>query len=127
MMTKTDMLNYIDAKAGAVRQRFMTTSPGQEATYLLKIEQAKAYAIANFTGPVPSLVQSEATATGKDAQTSALAIMGQQSQWSQLAGAIESVRRSGKEGVAKATTDEQALAVFDATVTGLANIMAMAG
>jgi len=122
-MTRTEMLNHIDAKAGFVRTKFITVAPGQEATYILKAQQARAFALAGFVGPIPGLVAAEMAATGKDAQTVTTQIQAEESQWAQLAGGIENIRRSGKVAVMSAASDEEATAGFELTIAALAALV----
>ena len=122
-MTRTEMLNHVDAKAGFVRAKFITIAPGQEATYILKAQQARAFALAGFVGPIPGLVAAEMAATGKDAQTVTTQIQAEESQWAQLAGGIENIRRRGKVAITSAPTDEEAQAVFEQTLGTLAGLV----
>lgn len=118
---KADALVAIDAAAGRARARYITIAPGQEATYLLKSQQATAYQAAGYTGTVPGLVQAEVTATGATAQQATDAMLAQEAAWATLAAAIESARRSGKvtagnaaDGAAVATILAATLAQIDA-------------
>lgn len=94
--------SVIDAAAGAARARYITIAPGQEATYLLKSAQARAFKEAGYAGVAPGLVQAEIDATGATAQQAADAILMQQAAWEIKAAQIESARRRGKVTVGKA-------------------------
>lgn len=96
------VLAAIDAAAGAARARYITISPGQEATYLLKAAQAEAFKSAGYIGAVPGLVQAEIDATGATAQQGTDAILAQQVAWEYKAAQIESARRRGKVAVGNA-------------------------
>lgn len=122
-MTKSEMLAHIDAKAGAVRACYITISPGQEATYLLKSQQAKAFALAGFVGPIPGLIQAEMTATGLTAQAVTTRIMAEESAWAYLAGNIESIRRSAKEAINAAPSIEAAMVPYNQAIGTLVTLM----
>ncbi|MEQ1686521.1 MAG: hypothetical protein ABL916_22960 [Burkholderiaceae bacterium] len=83
----------IDAAAGAARLRYITDVPGQAATYVLKLAQAKAYLDG---GPVQPFVQGEAEAMGVTATQAAQFIVATAAGWEQLAPLIEGARRAGK-------------------------------
>lgn len=122
-MTKQEMLAHIDAKAGAVRACYITIAPGQEATYLLKSQQAKAFALAGFAGPVPGLIQAEITATGLTAQAVTTQIMAEESAWAYLAGQIESIRRSSKQAITNAPSIEAAMIPYNQAIATLVTLM----
>lgn len=117
MMTITQMLDHIDAKAGAVRARFITDTPGQAATYIMKQAQAEQYIAAGCPpDAAPMLVQAEATAVGESPAAAAHRIMAEYRAWADLAAQIESVRRQSKVAVIAATTPEAAQAAFDMAI-----------
>ena len=90
----------IDAAAGQARARYITTVPGQEATYMLKERQAREYAAAGYpAASVPPLVQVEADAFGITPQQAADEIIAKADAWIALAAKIEYARRSGKAEV----------------------------
>ncbi len=93
---KAAALSAIDAEAGAARARYITVAPGQEATYILKAQQAAAFKAGGYSGPVPGLVQAEMDATGATAQAAADDILAQEAAWAYKAAQIESARRRGK-------------------------------
>ncbi|MBZ0127147.1 MAG: hypothetical protein K8F32_12320, partial [Rhodocyclaceae bacterium] len=74
-------LAAIDAEAGVARARYITVAPGQEATYILKAQQAAAFKAGGYAGAVPGLVQAEVDATGATAQQAADAILVQEAAW----------------------------------------------
>ena len=112
-MTRSEMLTYIDMKAGAVRARYITIAPGQEATYIMKGQQAREYAAVSFGGAPPPLVAAEAAATGTTAQDAALSITAMEVQWSTLASHIEGVRRASKIAVEAAPSEDAAKQAFE--------------
>lgn len=113
-------LTDIDADAGKARARYITIAPGQEATYLLKAQQAVAFKAAGYTGPVPGLVQAEIDATGATATVATDAILTQQAAWEAKAAQIESARRTGKVHVASATNVAAVKAALDIALAALA-------
>lgn len=118
----------IDGAAGSARARYITVAPGQEATYLLKEQQARAYAgigyllaeVANYpyvqaeamaiNGTTPTAAQYQAAANGIIAQADAWLVKGAQ---------IERERIGGKRAVSVATTDAERQAAADAAITAL--------
>jgi len=110
----------IDAAAGEARLRFITSVPGQEAVYLLKLQEAQAYLAAHAGDPdadVPPHIAAEATATGQTAVDVATMVVGLASYWNgTISPAIEGARMGGKAAVAAATgvDDEATLAAIEA-------------
>ena len=121
-ITIKDAHEAIDSKAGAVRACYITIAPGQEATYMLKAQDANEYRDAGYAGAVPPLVAAEAYAVGETPQQATDRILAEQEQWRQLAAIIESVRRSGKIAVA-AATDADRPVVLNAIILQLAGMM----
>lgn len=122
-MNTTEMLDHIDAKAGAARACYITIAPGQETTYLLKAQQAGAFALAGFAGPVPGMVAAEMLATGLDAQTASERILEQEAAWTQIAAGIEGIRRAGKVAVKSATEDAARAAACEQAIDRLTEWM----
>lgn len=119
-----EMMAHIDAKAGAVRACYITVSPGQEATYIMKAAQSKAFSLAGFVGEVPGLIRAEMDATGDSAPVAVAKVLGEEAAWAQLAGVIEGVRRSAKQVLGSATaTDEQKHAAYLGAIDVLAGLM----
>lgn len=116
---KTTALASIDANAGKARARYITIAPGQEATYLLKAQQAAAFKARNYAGDVPGLVQAEVDSTGAIAQAATDAILSQQAAWEIKAAHIESARRRGKVAVSKAGDLTELTAARDAAMMEL--------
>lgn len=113
-------LAAIDTAAGAARSRYITTVPGQEATYLIKAQQARDYQAAGHTGTVPSLVQAEADATGETPQLACGRILAEEAAWIAKAAQIETARRRGKIA-AQAAADVPAVeAARDVAIAELA-------
>lgn len=101
----------IDTEAGAARARYITVAPGQEATYILKESQSRAYKAAGYpsaavvgylmvnaearaiNGPAPDATQIQSAADGIIAQADA---------WIAKAAEIERARIAGKRAVSAA-------------------------
>lgn len=115
-MNKADALAHIDAKAGAVRSKYITVAPGQEITYMLKSTQASLFKSGGYVGTPPPMIQAEMGATGRTAQQAADAVLTEEAQWQGLAAVLEGIRRSGKVAVNAATTEEEVRVVTEATI-----------
>lgn len=120
---QADAQGQIDVAAGSARLRFITDVPGQQGTYLLKEQQARAYVEAGFTGPVPPFVAAEAEATGTDAGQAAVQIVATADLWAmEIAPAIEMERRRGKLAVAACTDAASVAAALAAALDALGGI-----
>ncbi len=121
----------IDAAAGGARARYITVAPGQEATYLLKEAQARAYKIAGYPSASVAdyqMVNAEsqavygATPTAAEIQTATDTIIAQADAWIGKAAQIEQARIGGKRDVSNAadlTDVEAALAAAIAELGAL--------
>jgi hypothetical protein len=122
VQAQTAALANIDEAAESLRSLYITSTPGQIATYMLKYNEASSFAAANYTGTVPALVQSEMTATGATAQAATTAIIDQYNAWASLAAAIETTRRTGKVAVQAATTVDAVNTAVTTATSGFASI-----
>lgn len=97
----------IDNAAGRARARYLTTVPGQEATYTAKYAQAQAYIAAGYpadTAPYPWIAQ-ESMRSGLTATQAADRIKATGDGWSNIIGpSIEGLRIGGKDGLAALLT-----------------------
>lgn len=118
-MTRIEMCDLIDAKAGWVRSFYLTIAPGQESTYYLKAEQAKEYTARLYIGDVPVMVQAEADATGVTPQQAAQSLMSILATWASIAANIEYVRIKAKLDIVNAASDEAAETIFRAALESL--------
>ena len=123
---KAESAAEIDQKAGQVRQKYITTVAGQEATYTEKARQCEAYKAAGYPAtPDPvghAYVIAEANAKSCGYQVACDAILAERDQWAVLGAKIEEARRKAKIAIAAATTAE---AVEAALQTGLAELTAL--
>ncbi len=113
----------IDRTAGEARLRYITDVPGQQAVYMTKLEEARAYAAAyaldNGT-PVPPYLAAESAAMGDAAIETAQMVLGLAAQWNGVVGpAIEAARVAGKAAVTAATTAQDIEAARAAAVAAL--------
>lgn len=110
----------VDAAASAARARFISSGVGQDAVYVVKGQQAEAFAAAGFNGEPPAYIVAEATATGVTPMVAAQTILGLRDAWNNLIGpAIEAQRIGGKKLVREAATAEEVLARARDAVTAL--------
>ena len=92
----------IDAAAGRARSRYLTTVPGQEATYTAKYAQAQAYIAAAYPADTTTYpwVAQEASRTGMTPTQAADRIKITGDAWANVIGpAIEGLRIGGKDGL----------------------------
>lgn len=115
-LAKQEYLKALDSTAGTTREKYITSSPGQSETYLMKSDQANAWMAADPQTRVETdfpMVQAERDALLltdplADMDSAALYIIGTKNAWVQLAASIERERRKGKINV-EAATDLTAL------------------
>lgn len=122
---KAEALRAIDEAAGETRRRFITEVPGQQATYLVKYEQARAYAAAGYppdTSAYP-YIEAEMAAQGLPAEGAANLILATGAPWNDILGpAIEARRLAGKRQVREATTRTGVRAARDAALDALSTV-----
>lgn len=116
---RSEALSAIDIAAGVARAKYITVSPGQAETYILKAQQAAAYKASGYSGNVPVLVQVEADVMGQTGQDAAESILAQQAAWEAVGAEIERARRAGKIAVGAATDAAAAVAARDAAIAAL--------
>ncbi len=123
---KARAAGVIDRTAGETALRYITSRPGQEATYLYKAQQARAHRAAAYPAdlaPYP-LIAAELTALQVANQTATAqmasdSILETEALWLAKAAQIETARRVGKEKVRVATTAVAILAPRDEAVATL--------
>lgn len=98
----------MDAGAGTIRSRYITTSYGQAETYLAKENQARSYkaAVSPIDAEYPMLL-AEVGITAAAVSLVADAIVAKANEWQTLAGQIEAVRLGTKQQIDAATTEEE--------------------
>ncbi len=138
-MTKEQALAEVDRRAGQARRRYIGAEPGQETVYLLKREEARAFADDGYAGgSIPPFVQAELDAAAGAAQDGAPGaltakqaaelILDQAASWGAAAASIEAVRRKWKIRIANAAAPYEdlvggAAVELDALLTGGAGDM----
>lgn len=102
----------IDQAAGTARRRYITDVPGQEAVYLVKLQEAEAYLLAHAAdagAAVPPYIAAEAAAIGQSAIAVATNVAALGGFWNGTVGpAIEGARLGGKAAVAGAAGADEA-------------------
>jgi hypothetical protein len=98
---KAEAAAEVDKVAGETRLRFITTSPGQEATYTAKLNDAKAYIAAGYpTDTTPYIwIATEAAKTGSTPQIVADLIVYTSNLWSAVGAQIEGSRQMAKQSI----------------------------
>ncbi len=117
----------IDRAAGAARLRYITDVAGQQAVYLVKLQQAQAFLAArelDAGAMPPPYIAAEAAAVGMTPQDVAAEIVALATHWNDVVGPqIEAARLGGKAAVEAAAANEGAInAARDAAIAVLAAI-----
>lgn len=120
---KTMAKGLIDVTAGKARQRYITAAPGQDAVYLMKYDEAKAYKDAGYPtigGPdeYPHLT-AEATSTSQTEQQVADLVIATRDAWVTLSASIEGERIGGKQDVDAGVDEAEVDASSTATIIAL--------
>lgn len=118
----------IDQTAGITRQKYITTSPGQEATYTEKARQCEAYKADGYP-VIPDPVAHAYVIAEKNAKGGATtyqqacdAILVERDQWSVLGAKIEEARRKAKIAINAAMTSENVETAKTAGLTELSTL-----
>lgn len=107
---KQQAYNDIDAVAGSARLRYITDVPGQQAVYMVKLEQATQYLL-DPSSVVP-YIQAEADALQTTLQIAAQQIVDRANLWNNIVGPqIEGIRRKNKLAVDVATTVDEVYSI----------------
>lgn len=116
---KTKGASDIDAAAGRARQRYITTSPGQDATYTVKYAEALDYIAAGYPSdlsPYPFIAGESQPNTWMTPTQAATRIATLGGYWREVIGpAIEAARINGKDALG-ALTDPAAIDAHVAAV-----------
>lgn len=118
MTKEEEYLGQIDSKFGWLRSQFITISPGQEATYILKDCDAKSYIKDGYPADASDypMVKTEAEAFGLSYRETADNIVSRAAIWKNLASIFEGVRIKAKEDLRNAETDENKLVILNQTI-----------
>ncbi len=117
---KSDLQNNVDRAAGAARAKYITIAAGQDATYIVKEQQAQAFIADPTMTPVPGYIQAEADATGMSPLDAANFINETAQQWGVLGPQIEMIRRKGNIDIGAATTVADVMTAYNTAITNLA-------
>jgi len=96
------LLARVDEQAEQVRSRFITATPGQIGTYVLKEAAARAW-LADNTAPTVMLAP-EAASRGMTIAALVEEVIANAEAWTHLSGLIEGGRFAAKAAIASATT-----------------------
>lgn len=111
-------LAYIDNLAGSTRLRFITEVPGQQAVYMTKLEECKAYLLDNSV--IGSYLQAEANVTGQSLLETANYIVAVSAYWNNVIGpSIESTRRKSKIDISAAVSVAEVISIKELAKTSL--------
>ncbi|WP_341327861.1 hypothetical protein [Methylotuvimicrobium sp. KM2] len=97
-LCRSEAERNIDRIAGQARLNYFTEAPGQQATYLSKLDDAKAYIAAGYPEDASPYkwVKAEVDATGATAAEVADLIVTTAAQWEEVGAAIEGARQAAK-------------------------------
>lgn len=109
---RVHLCRNVDEQAGAVRSQFITVIPGQEATYIYKAAEAKAWRSGNDPDTAPFL-SAEAAATGVTIDELALTVEANEAAWRELGARIEAARIGAKVAIARATAISTVVSAAD--------------
>lgn len=121
-MDKETAKSIIDLKSATVRKCYITEGTGQEATYLMKIDDVNACINSNFTN-IPLLVKAEMDATSQSAQDVCSEITNDYYKWKTLAALIEKIRRSGKITIDACEDPNEYETILEQTLDQLSALM----
>ena len=120
---KTQGAAAIDAAAGRARQRYITTSPGQDATYTVKYAEALDYIASGYPAdltPYPFIAGESRPNTWMTPAQAATRIATIGGYWREVIGpAIEAARINGKDALDPMTDPEAIDAHVAAVVAAL--------
>lgn len=111
----------IDAAAGSARLKYITDVPGQQAVYLIKLQQAEAYLLDNsVVGPY---LEKEAEVLNSSLLEAATQVTATANYWNNVVGpSIEGTRRRNKIALDLATTAEEIFTIKVSSIVELAAI-----
>ena len=126
---KTEAITFIDTFAGKLREKYITSIPGQDATYISKQLDAEAYKVAGYpsdgtpykwvTAEWNSLKTVTPNVTMQQTADGLLAIA---QQWAIIGSTIESARRTAKLLTTGATTYTEILQILASYKENLSNL-----
>jgi len=123
-LLRDEACDIIDQAAGAASAKYITVAAGQEARYLLKLEQARLCQQILADGGTPAAEQCpmiirEANATGQTVEQATQTVLDQAAAWLTVAAAIEAARIGGKQTCRTAPDNEAVIAARDNAIAAL--------
>ncbi|WP_374245332.1 hypothetical protein [Zoogloea sp.] len=113
----------IDVAAGRARARYITSVPGQDATYTAKYAEAQAYAAAGYPDCVagfPYIAGESRPEANRSAREAADRIIAVGDQWNLVIGPqIEATRVNGKDRVSRLNRPAEVVAAMEEVVAAL--------
>jgi hypothetical protein len=100
---RAQLTRAMNVSAGAFRSNFITDIPGQDATYLDKEGEARAYLTTGLLEP-GGYIDEDATRTGRDPAMVVAEIVGQADAWRPLNRRIEGARIAAARAIGEAET-----------------------
>lgn len=101
----------VNRQAGEFRTKFITSIPGQEAVYLLKQQEAKAWAVGADPADFPYLA-AEAAATGVTVADLVASVLAISAAWGVISPAIEAARRGAITAIDAASSTPAVVAAM---------------
>lgn len=115
-VTKSRLIAAVEAKAGAIRAKYITDQPGQDLLYERKRREAD-YVVDQGSNANPALCPVLSASVGIEAPTladCAALVLSRESLWASIAAQIETRRLGGKAAILAAATVAAAEAAFAA-------------
>jgi hypothetical protein len=103
---KAEAEKRVDALAGQVRLKYISSSPGQDATYALKLKDAEAYIAAGYPAEATDYkwIAAEAAHTQMTPAQVADRIIASANLWVTIGAEIEGARQAAKVAIKAAAT-----------------------
>jgi len=119
---QTEASEKVNTAAGEARTRYVTAVPSQDATYQMKLEDARAFKLANY--PEANLssypfIDGEAKAIASTGQAAADLIIDTYTGWLSLAAYIETTRRVAGEDIKRETVWRNCSVIANAALSKL--------
>lgn len=117
---KDFMIFKIDEYAGKIRSKYITTTPGQGETYLLKLLEAEKLKLNSFSfvdiQQEYPLIHNEMIVYGKSIEETVDNIIQIKTSWSYLTSSIEKIRLSSKLQILNASSKEECDVIFSSAI-----------
>jgi len=120
--TQAEATEMVNMAAGEARTRYVTAVPSQDATYQMKLEDAKAFKLASYPEADLSsypFIDGEAKALASTGQAAADFIIDTYNGWLSLAAYIETTRRLAGEDIKRETVWSNCSVIANAAINKL--------